>query len=360
MNFEYKKQVSIDSILGIQEQHTATCPLINALQFTGPMSSKIYEVDLNYNPKDLKISIKPLTTEMDNLLKWSDDLLNIYNNLPEDKKILINNESKISDIESLRNEIEKDTIIEMSSEINALIESWIDFQTDLQDLKEEENTEVKNIETTEKDILLLKIKKASTTDAEELLQFYKDELLNVQEKIKDLKDNFDTYIKDDFDRLTNQFSEYLEIVRNRNDDLRGEVGELRYHIVANCKELLNIYQPDEYLDKKFGIKQNIVNIGVLNNNVTYHERNEDKHFHTLALGLRSKKYIDFTQLNKLLDIKDNDKNRLRIKRKEELFEMLKENGVQKIRYYETQEEYKDNKEIFKEKELNKLKNKIAP
>jgi hypothetical protein len=360
MNFEYKKQISIDSLLGIQEQHTATCPIINALQFTGPMSSKIYDVNLDYNPRDLKISIKPLIEEIDNLVKWCDDLINIYNNLPVDKQEIINNKSKISDIENLREQIEKDTIIEMSSDINALIESWIDYQIERNELKTEELTELKNVEITEKELLLIKIKKEDTLDKEEVLSFYKEELLKVQENIEALEDRFNAYVKNDFEDLTKNFSEYLEIVRNRNDDLRGEVGELRYHIVQNCKDLLAIYQPDEYLDKKFGIKNNIVNLGLLTNTVEIHDKNEDKYFNSLILGLRNKKYIDFSQLNRLIDIQNENKDELRSQRQEAIFEVLKENGIQKVRYYNNQIEFKENRESYKEKELNKAKNKMAP
>lgn len=360
MNFEYKKQVSIDSLLGIQEQHTATCPIINALQFTGPTSSKIYEVNLDYNPEELKVVIKPLINEMDNLVKWCEDLLEVYNRLPEDKKVIINDESNVLNIENLRDQIEKDSIIEMSIEINALIESWMDYQTERQELKREELVELTNIENTEKELLLTKIKKGDISDQEELLSFYKEELLKVKDNIEALEDRFNAYIRDDFEELTKNFSEYLEIVRNRNDDLRSEVDELRYHIIKNCKDLLKIDQPDEYLDKRFGIKGNIVNLGLLTNTVEFHDKNEDKYFNSLILGLRNKKYIDFSQLNKLIDIKNENKDELRIQRQEAIFEVLKENGIQKVRYYNNQIEFKENRELYKEKELNKVKNKIAP
>ena len=77
MGYEYKKQVSVDSLLGVHEKHEITCPRINPLQFDAECSSKAYKVELEFDPKHLKLDLKELFTAMNDLDQWSKDILDV-------------------------------------------------------------------------------------------------------------------------------------------------------------------------------------------------------------------------------------------------------------------------------------------
>lgn len=360
MSFEYKKQVSIDSLMGVQDIHEATCPFINGLKFTGDCSSKIYEVKLDFHPAFMKVEANKLLKAIEDLDKWTNDLLNVYNELPYDSRKLIAPKIEIERIKELRDQNYIEEIKEYAGEINSLIDSWIDYKMEIIDYDELIQEEEKNIENTEKEILLKTMNEEDISELKELLDYYKNEYSKQLENKSDVYDKFERYIVEDFTKITNDFSNFLEVVRNRNDDLRSEVGELRYQIVKNNAKLLSIYQPDEFLDMTFGIKDGVVNIGVIRNTSSRYGKTENDHFNSLILGLKSKKYITFNQMNELLDIKIKNKDDLAKERKEKLINALQENGNHTIRYYKTQNDYIENKENFREKNINKAKRKIAP
>ncbi len=360
MEIEYKKQISNDSLLRTHEEHQITCPIINALKFNGESSSKIYEIRLDYDPIELKIDVENLLKSTDDLDKWANSILKLHNELPYTIKEILKNKADIDMINNLIHESYNERLKEYKTDINGLIDQWIDYRSDLKDLKDLENSEINDLEECEKKLLLKKMKNESTADTEELIDFHKNEILNIKEKQEDVYGYFDRYIKEEFEQLTTTFSNELEIIRNRNDDLRSEVGELRYYIIKHCRDLLELYQPDEYLDNKYGITKDTVNLGIFYNTSKANERNEDKHFNGLIIGLKVKKYITFDQMNFLLDIKSEDYEELKYKRKTELFKCFKENGIKKVRYYKNQKDYIENKNNFKEKDLQKLKQKITP
>lgn len=75
MTYEYKKQVSIDSLLGVHERHEITCPRINPLQFDTENASKAYKVELDFDPQHLKLNLKELFVAMNDLDQWSKGVL---------------------------------------------------------------------------------------------------------------------------------------------------------------------------------------------------------------------------------------------------------------------------------------------
>lgn len=95
---------------------------------------------------------------------------------------------------------------------------------------------------------------------------------------------------------------FLEDVRDRNDDLRCGIGEIKTQIEKHAKELLNIYQPDEYLDIKYGIEPSVANIGVIFNDTETDARNVNVNFKSFVAGLRAKLFITSEQARKLDDM----------------------------------------------------------
>jgi len=344
----YKKQVSIDSLLRVHERHEITCPLINPLQFEGHCATRIYKVDIDYNPKDLTVNLKELNSAIDDLDKWTSGVINVYNNLEDRSKIQID----VSLIIDLLETSHKDELKEQASEINGLIEEWLSYREDYKEAsKEKKEIERIHICNTEKEILKLKVSKKDTSEQEELLEFYKNEIIEQDEKIEQAINFFERYVQDDFSEKVVNFSNFLEVVRERNDNLRELVADLKIELVNNYKEELEIYQPDEYLDRLYPPTENILNIGVLYNDTELYHRDEPANFRTLIQGLKSKGVIDFNQMGDLMDISSEDRE----DRKKILLDTLKSNGIQKVRYYETHYDYLKDRSVFKEDTLIKKK-----
>jgi hypothetical protein len=359
MDYEYKKQVSVDSLLGVHDKHEITCPRINPLQFDTECATKIYKVSLDFDPSDLKLNLTELFKAMNDLDKWSTDILAVLNNLPEIKKYIILSEAFLTDHEYTQRledlEIDhKPEITEYAESINGLIEEWQTYRNDYAEAHTEELKQQTLLEEQEKELLFLKLNGKDLEDCMGLIEFYKDEVYEQTEKKDDAKTNFERYVKDDFEKQVKQFSYFLEDVRNRNDDLRCGIGEIKTQMEKHVKELLNIYQPDEYLDLKFGIQPSVANLGVLFNDTETDTRNEKVNFKSFALGMRAKRFITFEQLNTLIDLneKEVDNTDHREVKKSAILDMLKTNGVITIRYYNDQKEYAKNRDAYTEQQLN--------
>lgn len=361
MEYEYKKQVSMDSLLGVHDVHDITCPRINVLQFYTSNSTKIYEEDLEQDPKDLKINLKELFKAMDDLDKWSNDIIKLVNKLPENLYNGVLGEVFIreTDYDKLINKLETDykpEIKEYAVEINGIIEQWQEYRIELEEAKEEEFKQQRLLEKEEKTLLFIKIKGENTDESLSLVEFYKEEVNEQQEKKADAFHNFERYIKDDFKKQVKQFSMFLETVRERNDDLRASISEIKYQIASQSRSTLNLYQPDEYLDLKFGIQPSVANLGVIFNDTETDERNEQVNFKSFLIGMRAKRFITFEQLNTLIDMNSKLEVRFskesREEKKSTILDMLKTNGFITVRYYNDQKEYAKDRELYIEKQIN--------
>jgi len=359
---EYKKQVSVDALLGIHQKHEITCPKINILQFDRRNSTKIYEEDLEQDPQYLKVELFELLTAINDLNTWANDIVKLVNELPEDlyNAILGNIFSYEKDYEKLINLIDTDynsELEEYSNDINGLIEQWKEYRIELIEAKQEENIQNRLLEKEQKNLLFLKLEGHDTTDSLSLIDFYQDEVNEQKEKQDYLFNSFERYIKEDFKKSTQEFSRFLEIVRERNDDIRSKIDEIKYQILKNAKEFLNLDQPDEYLDKRFGIKSDTANLGVMFNDTEINERNETVNFATFVLGMKLKKYITFDQLNQLYDL-NNTHTSNRQEKKEKIIEFLKDNKFKTIRYYQDQNDFIKSRDSFKIEKIAEEKLKI--
>lgn len=358
MGYEYKKQVSVDSLLGVHEKHEITCPRINPLQFDAECASKAYKVELDFDPKHLKLDLKELFTAMNDLDQWSKDILDVLNQLPEMKQYLILSEAFLTDhqykqrLEDLETD-HKPEITEYAEIINGLIEDWQEYRNDLAEAHTEELKQQALLEEQEKELLLLTVNGEDTDDCLGLIEFYKDEVYEQTDKKQDAYKKFERYVKDDFEKKVKQFSYFLEDVRDRNDDLRCGIGEIKTQIEKHAKELLNIYQPDEYLDIKYGIEPSVANIGVIFNDTETDARNVNVNFKSFVAGLRAKLFITSEQARKLDDMAVVVGPNYKEDRKTAIIDILKTNGVITVRYYNNQNEYINNKDNYTQQQLNK-------
>lgn len=358
MGQDQRKQVSVDRLLGVHDVHDITCPRINVLQFSSRNSSRIYEEDLEQEPEELKINLTELFKAMYDLDQWSNDIIKLVNKLPEHLyngvlgEIFSYEEDYDKLIDSINTDYKSD-LREYATEINSLIEQWQDYRHDLLEAKEDERKQQKLLAEQEKELLFLTIKGHNADDCLGLIEFYKGEVQEQQEKKIDALHNFDRYIKDDFKKITREFSNFLETVRERNDDVRVKIGDIKYQIYKQAKSELGLYQPDEYLDRTLGIKDNEANLGVLFNDTIVEERNIFVNFNAFVISARSKDFITFDQMNAILDLKETFKVSFEDERKEVLLGMLKENGFTTVRYYNNHLEYSNNRDGYTTQELNK-------
>lgn len=358
MAYDYTKQVGVDSLLGVHQVHDISCPKINVLQFTPRNASRIYENVIEQDPKDLKVDLTELFKVMNDLDKWSEDIIKLLESLPEDLYNKVMGEVFVleSHYDKLKEAMETDhkpSIKEYADEINSLIEQWDIYRLELEDAKQEERVQQRLLDKEEKNVLFLKLKNEDMTDALEMVEFYKGEVEEQKEKKTDAIHHFERYIKEDFEKQITEFTNFLEIVRERNDDVRAAIGEIKYQIFKKGKAELNLYQPDEYLDRIFEIKPKEANLGVIFNDHVVEERNELVNFNAFVIAARKKQFITFEQMNTFMDLKGTFKESFREERKALLLDMLKENGFTTVRYYNDQKEYAQDKNKYTTVELAK-------
>jgi len=369
-------QIKKDMLLKIHSNHPVTCPLINALQFSGQNTTKTYKMRLEYDPIYLSVDATELLKANHELAKWSEDLLKFHHKLSDDIKQVINTKTdtseKLKKIEQLLTENPNDNIIVFENAINTIIKSWKLAHTQYVDLDrlikkntikflQNEKLAFQSKDQNEKDFYLNEI------------QYVKDTIKNLEIKKENIKDEFGKNILNHFVKETDDFTDYLEIVRKRNDELRLQTTEFRDVIIESAKVKMKIYQPIEYLNEKFGIQdiitQNpVVNLGVLNNKFEYmsltHDKNKEGqlYFNKLVDSLNRRGFINAKQkIDLLTTAKTGDRfTNKEESRKKHLFQVLSENGYKTVRYYKEVNDFLSDPESFKIVQINKAKVKIRP
>lgn len=175
-----------------------------------------------------------------------------------------------------------------------------------------------------------------------------DAITNLENYTEYLQDYFEHSVKQSFDELAFEFSNYLENMRTRNDRLRDELTVLRELILEKGKFKLKLFQPIEFLNNKFGVtdllqNKKVANIGLISNQFDYMsitaDINKDGkwYFSKLVSHLEKKGQLNADQKEKLINGLNNDHDNMMSEesRKRTLFQMLADNGYTQVRYYET-------------------------
>lgn len=349
-------QVKKDLIMGIHSTHQLTCPFINSLQFISTKSSKTYVVELNASPSHLYINTNELIESMQDLNTWSKDILTLFQKLPENlkeeiiqktvKKDIINEVKELLDIEC----VEK--IKDYQKKINEVIKKWeednIEYKETIEtinDLKKEieEETVVMNIT---KNPAIKPVLEADIEEKKEVIE-------KLKTYIETLQEDFENQTREHFDKYTFEFSHYLEMVRRRNNEIREMMNDFRDNILSTAKHTMKYYQPIEFLNQKFGLKDLLsdvksINLGIINNEIDYNniiDFNKDGkwYFSKMLNYLKEKNAITSEQKYKLItemeiipEMKDVEY------RKEKLLSVLESNGYENIRYYDSLKKFTEN------------------
>jgi len=380
------KQIKTDILMGVHDVHPTTCPIINPLKFTGRQSTRVYEIDIDQEPSYLFVDVNELLTAMEDLETWVNDILEKFEELTDERKEEL--AELVEEIISFRNEYHNDKIERFEKEINSLLSDWE------KEKKDYEKTEViidqlkKSVEDIEEslDDIDQEENEDAYSEMESHFDDYKDQLSKAEDGLNELKSSFNNDLKYDLEQIIEEFSSYLEDVRTRNSDLRANTYLLRDYIVSETKDILEIYQPDEYLIKKFGIKDvlsgcKILNIGVLHDKtaeyygtrLNYNDHGNE-YFKNLIIDLKSRsiitqedydglrekllsnlkaaEYLDKYNIEKAVALTSTYK-------KETLFELLREKGFTAVRYYDSPKDYLIDKDLYKIEDLMKYDNKLT-
>lgn len=349
-------QVKKDMILKIHSDHPLTCPIINSLQYISPKGSKTYSVEIEKSADQLYIDITPLVNVVDNLNHWGHDLIKFYNNMPEDikeeVKASLPNKEAFALIDNL---IKKDYNHDLNSYqilINEVVDRWdnehIEYIESIKAIEEAKE----NIDKQQKK--LDKMNDSGSTSQQSIIKIKEsilkneDAITNLENYTEYLQEYFEHSVKQSFDELAFEFSNYLENMRTRNDRLRDELTILRELILDKGKFKLKLFQPIEFLNNKFGVtdllqNKKVANIGLISNQFDYMsitaDINKDGkwYFSKLVGHLEKKGQLTNDQKEKLINGLNNDQDNMisEESRKRTLFQMLADNGYTQVRYYET-------------------------
>lgn len=347
-------ELSYDQLLKIEPNHPISCPDINALKFCGGMSTRAYEVSLNYDPSDLIVDMSSLIKTTESLDSWANGVLNTVVNLPEDlTDCFYFSEDEIEDLLLYRG---LEDLKAQALDINETIAWWQRSIDSINKKNIEFKSKIKEIEEIEKELLLVSLSDRSLLDKKRVLINSKyEESKYIEHDIELLRFSFDTQLTKFFEIEVGLFSYGLELLRERNDNLRVKVSSLKRDLIDNAKEYLDLYMPTEYLDMRFDEDSNKeINIGVLFNDVEIEGRTPESNFFNTIKRVGDKAGLNFYEKERLLSLYD-DKTKSKIEIAKEITKTLKDKGFDKVRYYINSEDYLENRSNFIEEKLN-LKN----
>jgi hypothetical protein len=356
-------QVKKDMILKIHSDHPLTCPIINSLQYISPKGSKTYSVEIEKSADQLYIDITPLVNVVDNLNHWGHDLVKFYNNMPEDikeeVKASLPNKESFALIDELINKDYNHDLNSYQILINEVVDRWdnehVEYVESIKAIEEAKE----NIDKQQKK--LDKMNETGSTNNQSVMKLKEaileneDAITNLENYTEYLQEYFEHSVKQSFDELAFEFSNYLENMRTRNDRLRDELTILRELILEKGKFKLKLFQPIEFLNNKFGVtdllqNKKVANIGLISNQFDYMsitaDINKDGkwYFSKLVAHLEKKGQLNTEQKEKLITALNNDDDNMVTEesRKRSLFQMLADNGYTQVRYYETLKQFMQN------------------
>lgn len=383
------KQILTDTLLGIHEYHPFTCPFINALIFQGKTCSRVYDVAINYNPKDLDVYSGELHEVVEGLNKWVTDVIALYENLPADLKEQKEDLQIDLMIQGIRELLEFNIdVSDQERDINALVERWLAAHNQYKELTDQIQNQERALAVAES---MLDIN-SDDSDVKAYRQSERDrsavDLQLSEDALQRLENEFTHEISELFEYETESYSRNMEQIRTRNDTLREETRALIECLSINFKDELNFEQPNDYLNRKFGIKDSLsgvktLNLGLIYNNTPFNVNNIDE----FTDNEDGKKYLmklvdDLCKRNILTSADRNDfkdkinpfmlirsayfekygiekaESRTPEFQKNMLLEKLKEHGYKVVRFYESIEDYTSNKDNFKTVELKDIENKL--
>lgn len=383
------KQILTDTLLGLHEYHPFTCPFINALIFQGKTCSRVYDIDINHDPKNLEVYSSDLREAIEGLNKWVNEVIALYENLSDNAKFSKADLEIDLMIQGIRDLLEFDIdVSNQERDINALVERWETAHNQHKDLTQQITNKERALDVAES-MLNVNLEDSDLKAYRESERNRCDSDLKLSEDLLLVLENeFENEIAELFQYETENYSINMEQLRTRNDTLREETRALMECLLINFKNELDFEQPNDYLNKKFGIKDSLsgiktLNIGLIYNNTPFHVNNVDEYTDNEDGKIYLMKLVDDLCKRNILTTADKHDFEDRVNpfiliradylakygiektesrtpefQKKLLLDKLKESGYQVVRFYENIDDYKTDKENFKTIELKNWDNKI--
>lgn len=383
---KFLKQLSYDQLMNIPNQPENSCPYINSLQFCGTDKTRVFKIEIDDFDSALIIEGSETVNFFDlikRLENWSTSacilykqVMNAYENNRElfstdFKELLESYEAELS-FKSVEEYINNNLVSEINSGISSVNKLGYELQEIIYDYEDRKN-EIESLEKEESDISEL------IDNADEMED---DQLDDLKNKYKSIQSEISVLNKDichllsDFDSVTYsyekeifKFSEMLEDVRFTNSNARENVANIKAFLITAAKDFLNLHQPYEYLSKVTdSADDNIINIGIISDSP---EKNRNIFNFSTNKDFLSKTTIDFvneaanySSYKTTIDFKEKyglEKNEYfsRSNVIKILLNDLKINGFKGLRYYESNEDFINNKDSYKVEVIAKNKLKVS-
>ena len=333
------RQVRLDHMLEITPQPDNTCPLIDPLIYLGQRRSPIYDLDIEYDPKHLLLDEKSLAERIETLEKWASEVIDVYSIL--DKSIIDNDDIVNMDdyIKDITDRIAWNKIYEVGCSvktINEIIYDWQDkynyylrVERELDNAEKEHDQLESEFDNDPED--------EGYEDAVAAIADAKTTVENINEKLEDLRDDFNSDVSKPFEKTLNAFTELMESIRSNNDELRHAVVYLRDMVIEYVHNDFNVIQPMDYLKKLETGKADEISLGLIDDSYYTYS------FSKLTDYLKKNSVLSEIQivlLNKTKGIPD-------------LLDALKEIGYTTVRYYDDVKVSTKYPELFNEINLSK-------
>lgn len=314
------RQVRLDHMLDITPQPDNTCPLIDPLIYLGNRRSPIYDLDIEYEPNHLLLDESALADRIEHLEKWATDVIDVYSIL--DKDSIDSDDIIIMDdyITDITERVAWNKMYEVGSSvktINDIIYDWQDKNVYYVRVERELDSAQKEYDTLES-----KFEYEPDDEAYEDAAFAITEAKNVvesiNEKLEELKDNFNSDVSKPFEKELNSFTELMESIRANNDALRHAVVYLRDMVVEYAHNDFNVIQPMDYLKKLETGRPDEISLGLV-----------DKSYYSNTYGKLTEYLNKYDVINNI--------GQILLKRSDDvtpLLDILKNAGYRTIRYYD--------------------------
>lgn len=345
-------QISVDCLFGITRQPFDTCPFIDLLTFNGKEASRVYAVDINYDPSTLLIDTQQLLDRTLVLHKWANDVAHLHDSMPSELivKTDMNSMSTLNEYSSVikSKNIENQTFVKdklpvIAKDINEKLTEAFKYYARNKKLSAQQkeqsarvaelnekldNQDWTNVDGDPEGIMGAALK--------EELDFEKKELTFTESDILDNNAVFQELCSDSFNYLVEELVNCLDGIRSNNIAIRTQA----YHIQTNLEnvykstEYYNLKQPMDYL-QKIDNNEGVIALGVLSN------KNDILTFTQLCSFLNRNHILNDLQKSVISNFSD----------KQMLIDLLHKNGYHTVRYYDSADQYLANPELYQESKI---------
>ena len=290
--------------------------------FNTQIYKEMYDSFLKEAVDKYKEKVKDLDKEITFLKENMEDKEQITNFLKEEKEVEKNLQDRFKNInvvsKNLENEIKNYETTEI--ELNNLVKN----------IKDEENKIKKYLNILKENIIEAKQAKKAKIIVKETEKYYL-EYLNIENKLKDLRENLDNLLEEQ--KLNIQYQNNIEKLEISNKNLKVDISNLEENISKNSEkkenlenEISNLKIKEENLDLK--LKKYIILLDELEKLENFKDKKlEDKLKKTTEIDILKKELISKNDLFKIINIEELGKKLSNFQELEKELKLLEEQKI---------------------------------